>query len=261
MQCFEKSKVVKRNSVFLTLTKCRYQVRYVTKLSVVAVNILKNWSKDRVHSCLGCVYSRVMNSVVGGLGHTKEAFVSCLRQNLGDLLWSDYKQPFRLGYLLHRISLRRLMCPGLNQTSRSWREELYSCFLIKSNKLLYCFYCCVICLRLKHEKNALSTKTCLINIIAFHQNEKQQFVIYSHHVAIFIHRCDLVTALRIKLNWQWNDHWSYRSVCARWGEGGGATAFHLVALRLSMIAPVWAFLLKIKLFYIRIGRLALLLFL
>jgi len=149
MQCFEKSKVVKRNSVFLTLTKCRYQVRYVTKLSVVAVDILKNWSKERVHSCLGCVYSRVMNSVVGVLGHTKEAFVSCLRQNLGDLLWSDYKQPFRLGYLLHRISLRRLICPGLNQTSRSWREELYSCFLIKSNKFIHCFYCCVICLRLK----------------------------------------------------------------------------------------------------------------
>ena len=48
MQFFEKSasRVVKRNSVFLTLTKCRYQLRYVTKLSVVAVDILKNWSKD-----------------------------------------------------------------------------------------------------------------------------------------------------------------------------------------------------------------------
>ena len=46
MQFFEKSRVVKRNSVFLTLTKCTYQLRYVTKLSVVAVDILKNWSKD-----------------------------------------------------------------------------------------------------------------------------------------------------------------------------------------------------------------------
>lgn len=80
MQFFEKSRVVKRNSVFLTLTKCRCQLRYVTKLSVVAVDILKNWSKDS-HSCIGCVYSRVMNSVVGGLGRTKKAFVSCLRRN------------------------------------------------------------------------------------------------------------------------------------------------------------------------------------
>lgn len=53
MQFFEKNRVVKRNSVFLTLTKCRYQLRYVTKLSVVAVDILKNWSKDS-HSCM-CV--------------------------------------------------------------------------------------------------------------------------------------------------------------------------------------------------------------